>query len=123
GMASLELSGQIAWSADLVIASIIAGLLFAAAAMGVAVRDGSLRNTLVAAVLLTLAVLSHHFIGMGAALVIPGSGYTIDASGISETMLAMLIAAIAFAVLGVSLIGAIMDRRLSEKNSQLRTAL
>ena len=38
-------------------------------------------------------------------------------------MLAMPIAAIAFAVLGVSIIGAIMDRRLPEKNSQLGTAL
>jgi diguanylate cyclase (GGDEF)-like protein/PAS domain S-box-containing protein len=123
GMASLELSGQIAWSADLIIASIIAGLLFAAAAMRVAARGRNLPNTLVAAILLTLAVLSHHFIGMGAALVIPGPGYTVDASGLSATMLAMLIAAIAFAVLGVSLIGAIMDRRLSEKNSQLGTAL
>ncbi|MGZ5804867.1 MAG: bifunctional diguanylate cyclase/phosphodiesterase [Xanthobacteraceae bacterium] len=123
GMASLELSGKIAWSADIIIASIVAGLVFAAAAMSVAVRGHSLRNTLLAAILLTLAVLSHHFIAMSAAQVIPGAAYTIDASGLPEIMLAMLIAAVAFAVLGVSITGAIMDRRLSEKNSQLGTAL
>jgi diguanylate cyclase (GGDEF)-like protein/PAS domain S-box-containing protein len=123
GMASLELSGQIAWSADLIIASIVAGLAFAAVAMSMAVRGRSLQNTLAAALLLALAVLSHHFVGMSAALVIPGAAYTVDASSLSATMLAMLIAAIAFAVLGASLIGAIMDRRLSEKNSQLGTAL
>src|SRR5258708_15558169 len=55
GMASLELSGQIAWSADLIVASIIAGLLLAAAAMSVAGRGHSLRNRLVAALLLALA--------------------------------------------------------------------
>src|ERR1700730_7478925 len=118
GMASLELSGQIAWSADLIIASIVAGLVFAAAAISVAVRSRSLQNMLAAALLLALAVLLHHFIGMSAAQVIPGAADAAAAAGLSETMLAMLIAAIAFAVLGVSLIGAIMDRRLSEKNSQ-----
>jgi diguanylate cyclase (GGDEF)-like protein/PAS domain S-box-containing protein len=123
GMASLEPSGQIAWSADLIIASIIAGLVLASAAMGVAVRGRSLQSTLAAALLLALAVLSHHFIGMSAAQVIPGAASAADGSGLSAAMLAMLIAAIAFAVLGVSLIGAIMDRRLSEKNSQLGTAL
>ena len=45
GMASLELSGQIIWSAGLIVASIVAGLVFAAAAMGVAVRGRGLRNT------------------------------------------------------------------------------
>jgi diguanylate cyclase (GGDEF)-like protein/PAS domain S-box-containing protein len=123
GMASLEFSSQVTWSADLIVASIVAGLVFAAAAMAMAVRGHSPRNTLVAAILLTLAVLLHHFIAMSAAQIIPGVAYTVDASGLSETMLAMLIAAIAFAVLGVSIIGAIMDRRLSEKNSQLGTAL
>src|SRR6266568_3549284 len=66
GMASLELSGQIAWSADLIVASVIAGIVLASAAMGVAVRGRSLRNTLAAALLLALAVLLHHFTGMGA---------------------------------------------------------
>jgi diguanylate cyclase (GGDEF)-like protein/PAS domain S-box-containing protein len=123
GMASLELSGRIVWSVGLIIASILAGLLLAAAAMSVAVRGGSLRNTLVAALLLALAILLHHITGMSAALIAPDAAYAAGSSGLSEAMLAMLIAAIAFAVLGVSLIGAIMDRRLAEKNSQLGTAL
>ena len=71
GMSALELPGNVTWSADLVLASIVLGLVLAAAAW----RSRSAARTwparIVAAVLLTLAIVSHHFTAMGAVQIVP----------------------------------------------------
>ena len=66
GMGAVELQGHLGWSLDLVAASVIAGMVLGAAALTVAVRNGSRRSMALAALLLTLAIVSHHFTAMGA---------------------------------------------------------
>ena len=66
GMAALEVPGRIGWSADLVITSILTGMVFAVVALMIAARAHTVRATLSAASLLTLAIVSHHFTAMGA---------------------------------------------------------
>src|SRR5712691_3288606 len=66
GMWALELPGHVSWSLDLVIASIVLGMALGAAALAAAVRRDNMRGTFTAAVLLTLAIVSHHFTAMGA---------------------------------------------------------
>ncbi len=122
GMLALELPGHVAWGFDLVLASIALGVLFGAAAMAVAVRDGGMHGTLGAAVLLTLAIVSHHFTAMGAVTIIPDPTRTITPTSLSEPMLAFGIAAAAMAVLGMSLIGAIADSSLSKRNREFAQA-
>src|SRR5262249_27845253 len=66
GMSALQLPGRITWSADLVIASIVLGIVLGAAAVTLAQRGARPIHTLWAAILLTLAIVSHHFTAMGA---------------------------------------------------------
>src|SRR5229473_2613646 len=61
GMSAIQLPGQVTWIADLVLASVVLGMLFATAALAIAVRRDDMRATLAAALLLTLAIVSHHF--------------------------------------------------------------
>jgi len=72
-----------------------------------------------AAVLLTLAIVSHHFTAMGAVEIAPDPTRTVDALTLSPTVLAIAVASAAMAILCVSLIGAFVDRRLDENSSFL----
>jgi methyl-accepting chemotaxis protein len=123
GMSAVELPGRITWSMGLVIASILLGMLLGAAALAVAVQRRSRRATFVAAVLLTLAIVSHHFTAMGAVEIVPDPTRVIGALALSPTALALAVASAAIAVLGMSLISAFADRRLGEQAQLLSIAL
>jgi diguanylate cyclase (GGDEF)-like protein/PAS domain S-box-containing protein len=123
GMAALEVPGRITWSADLVIASILFGIVFAALALHFAAHGRTARATLLAALLLTLAIVSHHFIAMGAVTIVPDATRTISGLALSDTVLAITLAGVTLAILVPSLLGAVMDRRLSENNVLLGVAL
>jgi diguanylate cyclase (GGDEF)-like protein/PAS domain S-box-containing protein len=118
GMAALELPGRIEWHADLVAASIGAGIILAAAAMAVAARGETLRATFAAAVLLTLAILAHHFIAMGAMQIVLDPKLTINPFTFDNRTLAMAVAGIALAVLGMSLVGAVADHHLVARSEK-----
>jgi diguanylate cyclase (GGDEF)-like protein/PAS domain S-box-containing protein len=123
GMAALEVPGRIVWSHDLVLVSIALGIVFAAAALGVAARSGGWGARIAAASLLTAAVAAHHFTGMAAAVIVPDAARTIQPSSLSDTMLAVTVATAAFALIAVAILGAAMDRRLARQNVWLDTAL
>ncbi len=109
GMWALELPGRVTWSLDLVLVSITLGLVLGAAALTVAMRRESTRTELVAAVLLTLAIVSHHFTAMGAVEIIPDPTRAFENTSLSETSLALTIAGAAIMGLVLSLFGAIAD--------------
>ena len=88
GMRAVEIPGHITWSLDLVIASIVAGMLLGAAALSVAARGDARRNLLLASILLTLAVVSHHFTAMGAVTIVPDPTRVATPSSLSEGYLA-----------------------------------
>jgi NO-binding membrane sensor protein with MHYT domain/methyl-accepting chemotaxis protein len=123
GMAAVELPGYITWHWDLVAVSIVLGLLLGAAAMDVAARDDSTSWMFGAAGLLTLAIVSHHFAAMGAVEIVPDSSRSIDAFALPPLLLAFGVANAAIAILGVSLVCAVADRRLAEQNGRLSAAL
>jgi methyl-accepting chemotaxis protein len=123
GMWAVELPGRIAWSPDLLLASILLGMLFGAAALAVAVRRENRMSIIAAALLLTLAIVSHHFTAMGAVEIVPDPTRVVAALSLSPTSLAVAIASAAAAVLGLSLISAFWDRRLDEQEVLLTTAL
>jgi diguanylate cyclase (GGDEF)-like protein len=112
GMAALDMPGRVTWSSSLVAISVALGIAFGTAALTLAHRQGR-QHMLVGALLLTAAILSLHFTAMGAATVVPdplrgGPGYSL-----SSTMLAIVIAGAALALLGVSLVSALYDARLN----------
>ena len=75
----------------------------------IAVRRSGLGGTVVAAVLLTLAIVSHHFTAMGAVQIVPDPTLDFTDDVLSPATLAIAVAGAAIAVLGMSLVGAIAD--------------
>ena len=123
GMSALELPGHIAWELPYVVASILIGIVFATAALAVAARWRSPSATWLAALLLTLAIVSHHFVAMGAVDVVPDPTRTLPELSLSPASLALAVASIAIAILGMSLISAFADRKLDDKGRLLEIAL
>ena len=123
GMWAVELPGRITWSTDLVIASIALGITFGIASLALAVRRDTMIGTCIAAVFLTLAIVSHHFTAMGAVEIVPDPTRVISALSIAPMVLALAIANAAFGILGMSIVAAMMDRHLREQNIQTAAAL
>jgi diguanylate cyclase (GGDEF)-like protein/PAS domain S-box-containing protein len=127
GMSGLELPARIVWSPGIVGASIVLGSLFAALALVVATRGESFGHTAGATGLLTVAIVSLHFTGMGAITLVPDPTIVTDGLTMSPSALSFMTAVAAFAILGISLIAAILDRRakseLQKQKLVLDTAL
>ena len=127
GMMALELPARISWSPGTVIASVMIGSALGALALVVASGRDSFGRLAVAAVLLTLAIVSHHFTGMGAVTLIPDPTIVFEELSISPTVLSFLIAGSAVVILSVALSIAFMDRRaegaLNRQKMLLDTAL
>ena len=123
GMSALELPGHIAWSLDLVAASIVLGILLGAAALRIAVRGDTILNMCIAAAVLTLAIVSHHFTAMGAVEIVPDPARAITTLSIAPMGLALAIANVAFTILTMSSVASLMDLRLREQSAQTMTAL
>ena len=122
GMWGLQLSGSINWSADLVVASIVFGMALGGAALKVALRGDNPLTTLMAAILLVLAIVSHHFTAMGAVEVIPDPSRVIDSRSMAPEWLAVIVVSLAVAVLGMAIVAALADRRYGEQNKSLLIA-
>src|SRR4051812_16374342 len=71
GMAAFEVEGRLVWDPALVAASIVLGAIFGAAALWKGLAGESMRSRLYGALLLTVAICSHHFTAMGAVSIIP----------------------------------------------------
>src|SRR5262249_9668060 len=123
GMFALELPGHVTWSADLVVTSIVAGGGLAMAALWIGVRRHDLRGMLTASVLLTLAIVSHHFTAMGAVEIVPDPARVFAGFSLSPLALAAAVASVAVAVLGITLLGAIADERLRDRDLRLASAV
>jgi diguanylate cyclase (GGDEF)-like protein len=115
GMWALEVPGHVNWSLDLVFVSILLGMLLGYAALAVAVRSSDRSQTLIAGLLLTLAIVSHHFTAMGAVELVPDPTRAPAALSLSPDLLALAIAGVAMAVLGMSFVGVLADRRLATR--------
>jgi PAS domain-containing protein len=122
-MSAVEFSGQVQWHAGMVVASIAVGMLLAMASLATAARGLTKRWTVVAAILLTLAILSHHFTAMGAVEIVPDPARIITGFALPPMVLALVIAALATAILSLSLAAAFVDRRLREQNMHFARAL
>jgi diguanylate cyclase (GGDEF)-like protein len=123
GMLALELPAYIVWAPGIVSASIVFGSVFAAVAMLVAARRDNRVHTVVATGLLTVAIVSHHFTAMGAVTLIPDPTLGSDALSVSPAALSFLTAVGAFAILGISLLAAMFDRRAKSELHQQKMLL
>jgi len=123
GMMALELPAHVLWSPGIVLASVVLGSVFAAIALVVAARRDDRNHTLAATGLLTIAIVSHHFTAMGAVTLIPDPTLGTDGLLISPAALSFLTAVAAFAILGISFLAAMLDRRSSTELHQQKLLL
>jgi len=115
GMWALEMPGHIVWSADLVAASVLLGMMLGGASLWVAIHRSGRSATLTAGILLTLSIVSHHFTAMGAVDIVADPARVINAMSLSPAWMAIGIANAAVAILGMSLAGAFVDKRAAER--------
>jgi diguanylate cyclase (GGDEF)-like protein len=118
GMSAIEIPGHIGWAIPLVAVSIVLGIVLGAAGLSLAVRGDDTRTMLAAAATMTLAIVAHHFTAMGAVEIIPDPTRAIAGLSLSPPALALAIAGAAMSVLGVSIVGALSDRRLAARTDQ-----
>ena len=123
GMWALEIPGHITWAWDLVLASVVLGMLLGMAALALAVRRRDMFATMAAGVLLTLAIVSHHFTAMGAVEIVPDPTLVINAFSLSPLWLSLAVASATMAVLGTSAVAAFAAGRVREQNLRLEAAL
>src|SRR6185312_13065092 len=121
GMSAVELPGHVDWDIPLVLLSIALGMALGMAALAVAVSWRGLYAWGGAALLLTLAIVSHHFTAMGAVEIVPDPTRTFTA--LSPESLAIAVTSVAVAILGMTLISAFAERRLYDKGQLLELAL
>jgi diguanylate cyclase (GGDEF)-like protein len=123
GMMAVEFPARVVWSPGIVLSSVVFGGVFSALALMVVTRSDDRNHGLGATALLTLAVASHHFTAMGAMTVIPDPSMAVDEISISPAMLSYLTAIVTFAILGISLIAAMLDRRAKGEIRQQKVLL
>ncbi len=111
GMAAFEVAGTIAWDKTLVAASVLLGSVLGAGALWSALRNSSLSSRLIGALVLTLAICSHHFTAMGAVAITPDSTILLPPSAISSEWLAIGVAFVSLSILLLALVALWLDVR------------
>lgn len=111
GMAAFEIAGHIIWDPALVAASLILGGVLGSVALPVALVGESLRGRTTGALLLLLAICSHHFIAMGAVTIVPDASVLISESAIPARWLAVGIALASLAILFLASAALALDIR------------
>lgn len=111
GMAAFEVQGRIVWDQLLVGISLVAGIMLAALALLVVLRRPSTMATIGAAVLLTLAIRTLHFIAMAAVSIYPDSSIEISQYTIEPMSQAFAAAAASLVILVLSAAALWIDLR------------
>ena len=117
GMAAFEVAGLILWDPVLVATSIVLGAAIGAVALPVGLHGNNEKWKIAGAVLLTLAICSHHFTAMAAVSIIPDPTIEISPSALPAGWLAVGVAIASFGIIGLALAGVVLDirdRRRSE---------
>ena len=117
GMAAFEIAAIILWDSVLVAVSIVLGAAIGAFALPVGLHSRQERWKIGGAVLLTLAICSHHFTAMGAVSLIPNPTIELSQSALPAGWLAVGVALASFIIIGLSLAAVVVDirdRRRSE---------
>jgi len=111
GMAAFETMGRVSWDPVLVTVSIVLGVLIGGVALPVGLRGDSLKWKSLGALLLTLAICSHHFTAMGAAAVVPDPTVQLSETALPSGLLAVAVALASFMIVVLALGGVALEVR------------
>jgi diguanylate cyclase len=111
GMAAFQIAGVILWDPVLVAASIVIAAVIGSVALPVGLHGTEEKWKLGGAVLLTLAICSHHFTAMAAVSIIPYPAIEVPLSTLPAGMLALAVAFASFVIIGLALSAVVLDIR------------
>jgi diguanylate cyclase len=111
GMAAFEIQGVVLWDPTLVVVSIVLAAVIGAFALPVGLHGNEEKWKIGGAVLLTLAICSHHFTAMGAVSIIPDPTIEVSQSALPAGWLAVGVALASFAIIGLATAGVVLDIR------------
>ncbi len=111
GMAAFELAGRIEWDPVLVTASVALGALLGAAALEIGLGGNTRRRKILGAAVLTLAICSHHFTAMGAAVIIPDPTIEVSPLALPAEWLSIGVALVSATIILLALAGLAFDLR------------
>jgi diguanylate cyclase (GGDEF)-like protein/PAS domain S-box-containing protein len=111
GMAAFEIQGRIVWDPTLVLVSIALGALIGAVALPVGLRGEEVKWKALGALLLTVAICSHHFTAMGAAAIVPDPTIVFSATALPSGWLAIAVALASFVIIVLALAGVTIEMR------------
>jgi len=120
GMAAFEIQGYVVWDPTLVIASIVVGGVLGAIALPVGLRGTEEKWKIGGALLLTLAICSHHFTAMGAASIVPDPTVRVPDVALPAGWLAIAVALASTMIMALALAGVVLDvldQRRSEREA------
>jgi diguanylate cyclase (GGDEF)-like protein/PAS domain S-box-containing protein len=120
GMAAFEVAGTILWDPVLVVASILLGAAIGAIALPVGLHGEGEGWKIGGALLLTLAICSHHFTAMGAVSIVPDPTRVVSQFALPAEWLALGVAIASLAILGMATLGVVIDIR-DHRRSELET--
>ncbi|WP_298254748.1 EAL domain-containing protein [Bradyrhizobium sp.] len=120
GMAAFEVAGIVVWDPALVVVSILLGAAIGAAALPVGLHGEHEGWKLGGALLLTLAIVSHHFTAMGAVSIIPDPSIAVSQTALPAGLLAVGVTIASLGILGLATAGVVIDIR-DHRRSELET--
>jgi len=120
GMAAFEVAGIVLWDPVLVAASILLGAAIGAIALPVGLHGEREGWKLGGALLLTLAIVSHHFTAMGAVSIIPDPTIEVSQTALPAGWLAIGVTIASLGILGLASAAVIIDIR-DQRRSELET--
>jgi signal transduction histidine kinase len=115
GMASVRIPADAVWSPGYVAASIVIGIVASALALHVALRRNDFRSLAFGAGLFTLAIVGMHFTAMSAVTYFPDPNVPVTDAVLAPGFLAIAVAAVAFLIVMLGLIGAIVDHHAARR--------
>ncbi len=120
GMAAFEVAGIVLWDPVLVAASILLGAAIGAIALPVGLHGEREGWKLGGALLLTLAIVSHHFTAMGAVSIIPDPTIEVSQTALPAGWLAIGVTIASLGILGLASAAVVIDIR-DQRRSELET--
>jgi diguanylate cyclase (GGDEF)-like protein/PAS domain S-box-containing protein len=115
GMAAMRLPASLDHDPLLVALSLLIAVGASTAALVLALREPSVGWQAAGAVAAGLAIAGMHYVAMAAAIFTPTGGGPVDAPGLHAPALALDLAAATFALLGLALVAAGVDRRFAQR--------
>ena len=115
GMAAVEIRADAVWNPAYVVASLLLGVGLTAPVMYVARQENNWRGMVGGALLFTLAIISMHFAGMSALVYRPDPFVPASDFVIEPVVVALAIAAAAFLVMALGLVGSLVDHNLEQQ--------